>query len=89
MKSFMERLLFPYSTYTDPPGSLFPRRIKAGFIYTMNVSAETMQEMGYIQYFKRHEMTLQRIYGASEYLCSCDTYQFDDYSKVIQPVLIL
>src|SRR5664279_2077769 len=28
MKSFLERLLFPYSTYTDPPGSLFPGKIK-------------------------------------------------------------
>ena len=42
-----------------------------------------MLEMGYIQSFKRHEMTMQRIYGASEYMCSCDTYQFDDYSKVV------
>ncbi len=83
MKSFMERLLFPYSTYTDPPGSLFPKKIKSGFIYTMNVSEEMMQEMGYIQNFKRHEMTMQRIYGASEYMCCCDTYQFDDYSKVV------
>ena len=26
MKSFMERLIFPYLTYTDPYGSLFPGR---------------------------------------------------------------
>jgi len=32
MKSFMERLMFPYSTYTDPPGTLFPRNIRTGFI---------------------------------------------------------
>jgi multimeric flavodoxin WrbA len=83
MKSFMERLLFPYSTYTDPPGSLFPRRIKTGFIYTMGLTAEMMQEMGYIPYFKRHDMILKRLYGDSEYMCSFDTYQFDDYSKVL------
>jgi len=83
MKSFMERLLFPYSTYTDPPQSLLPRKIKTGFIYTMNVPEELMKELGYIQHFKRHEMTLQRICGASEYMCSFDTYQFDDYSKVV------
>jgi multimeric flavodoxin WrbA len=83
MKSFLERLLFPYSTYTDPPGSLFPGKIKTGFIYTMNVSEEMMQGMGYSHQFKLHEMTLQRIYGASEYMCSFDTYQFDDYSKVV------
>jgi multimeric flavodoxin WrbA len=27
MKSFMERLLFQFMTYTDPPGSLLPRKI--------------------------------------------------------------
>ena len=83
MKSFMERLLFPYSTYTDPPQSLFPRQIKTGFIYTMNTPEELMIERGYVQDFKLHETVFRMIYGASEYMCSCDTYQFDDYSKVV------
>ena len=83
MKSFMERLLFPFTTYTPSYTSIFPRKIKAGFIYTMNVPDEMMQEMGYMQQFKLHQATLQRIYGASEYMCSFDTYQFDDYSKVV------
>jgi multimeric flavodoxin WrbA len=83
MKSFMERLLFPYSTYTDPPGTLFPIKIKTGFIYTMGLTEKMMEEMGYVPYFKRHDMILKRIYGDSEYMCSFDTYQFDDYSKVL------
>jgi len=83
MQSFMERLLFPYSTYTDPPQSLFPKKIQAGFIYTMGVTEEMMREWGYLEHFKRHGMILTRIYGASEYMCSFDTYQFDDYSKVL------
>ncbi|HMK49455.1 MAG TPA: flavodoxin family protein [Thermodesulfovibrionales bacterium] len=83
MKSFMERLLFPYSEYTDPPRSLFPRRIKTGFIYTMNITEETMLEWGYIEHFKRHDVTLKRIFGDSEYMCVFDTYQFDDYSKMV------
>lgn len=83
MRSFVERLLFPYLTYTDPPQSLFPRKIKMGFIYTMNTQEEQMQERGYAQHFKLHEMVLRMIFGASEYMCSFDTYQFDDYSKVV------
>jgi multimeric flavodoxin WrbA len=83
MRSFMERLLFPYLTYTDPPQSLFPGKIRTGFIYTMNSTEEQMTERGYVQHFKLHEMVLQMIFGASEYLCSFDTYQFDDYSKVV------
>jgi multimeric flavodoxin WrbA len=83
MRSFMERLLFQNLTYTDPPQSLFPGKIKAGFIYTMNTPEEQMQERGYVQLFKLHEMLLQLIFGSSEHMCSFDTYQFDDYSKVI------
>jgi len=83
MKSFMERLLFPYLTYTDPPQSLFPRKINTGFIYTMNTTEEQMAERGYVQHFKLHEMVLRMIFGVSEYMCSVDTYQFDDYSKVL------
>jgi multimeric flavodoxin WrbA len=83
MKSFMERLLFPYLTYTDPPQTLFPGKISTGFVYTMNVPEEMMKEWGYVQNFKRTEMTMQRIFGSSESLVSCDTYQFEDYSKYV------
>lgn len=83
MRSFMERLLFPYSTYTDPPGSLFPRKIHTGFIYTMNVTQETMKERGFDRQITLTEEALVRIFGASESLYSFDTYQFEDYSKVL------
>ena len=33
MRSFMERLIFPYLTYTDPLESLFPKKIKKVCIY--------------------------------------------------------
>jgi hypothetical protein len=49
----------------------------------MNVTEKMMQEWGYTEHFKRHEMTLRRIFGYSEYMCSFDTYQFDDYSKMV------
>ncbi len=83
MRSFIERLLFPYLTYTDPPRTLFPKKIRAGFIYTMNTTEEQMKERGYLLLFGLHEMVLKMIFGASEYICSFDTYQFDDYSRVV------
>lgn len=83
MRSFLERLLFPYLTYTDPPQSLFPCKINTGFIYTMNVSEDVMNEWGYVQNFSRTQAVLQRIFGISETLVSCDTYQFDDYSQYV------
>jgi multimeric flavodoxin WrbA len=83
MHSFLERLLFPYFTYTDPPQSLFPQKIPTGFIYTMNVTAEMMREWGYEQVFAQHQRLLQMVFGASESLCSCDTLQFKDYARVV------
>jgi len=83
MRSFMERLMFPYMTYNDPPQSLFPKKINTGFIYTMNVTEEQMKEYGFDQHAGLNEMVLQMIFGASEALFSFDTYQFEDYSKVV------
>jgi multimeric flavodoxin WrbA len=84
MKSFMERLLFPYLSYTNPPQSLFPRRIQTGFIYTMNVTEEQMAgEYNFGQHLAWNERVLKLIFGAVESLLSFDTYQFEDYSKVV------
>lgn len=83
MRSFMERLLFPYLTYTDPIQSLFPRKIKAGFIYTMNIRKEQLMEYNYTTMFKTNENYLKMLFGSAESLMSFDTYQFNDYSKVV------
>jgi multimeric flavodoxin WrbA len=83
MRSFMERLMFPFLTYTDPPQSLFPKKIPTGFIYTMNATEQQMKEYGFDQHLGINEMLLQMIFGASESLFSFDTYQFKDYSKVV------
>src|SRR5271157_6351753 len=45
-RSFIERLCFPYMTYTDPPGSLFPRRIATAVIGTMGAPEERAREFG-------------------------------------------
>jgi multimeric flavodoxin WrbA len=83
MRMFMERLMFPYLTYTDPPQSLFPKRINTGFIYTMNATEEQMEGWGLGQHLAVNTWLLQMIFGASETLFSFDTWQFDDYSKVV------
>ena len=85
MRSFMERLLFPLSTYTDPPGSLFPRKVRTAFIYTLGATEEMSRERGFDKPIFENEMVMKRIFGASETLCSYDTFQFEDYSKVYAP----
>ena len=84
MKSFMERLLFPFLRYAKDYPSLFPRKIHTGFIYTMNVTESWMREAGYESSIALNERFLGRIFGKSESLLSFDTYQFDDYSKIDQ-----
>lgn len=85
MRSFMERLFFPYMTYTDPPDTLFPRKIPTGFIYTLGASEELARERGFHHHIDLNQMVLERIFGASESLISYDTYQFEDYSRVYAP----
>ena len=85
MHSFLERLVFQYLTYTDPPGSLFTRQIKAGFIYTMGVPEDIYNQMGYSHFINFNSMFLERTFGHSESLCCFDTMQFEDYSKYVAP----
>ena len=85
MRSFLERLVFQYLTYTDPPGSLFSRQVQTGFIYTMGVPEEVMNQWGYSQFMDLISMFLTRTFGSSESLCSFDTLQFKDYSKYFAP----
>ncbi len=81
MRSFMERLLFPYLVYNANHSTLFTREIKTGLIYTMNVQEGLMKQMGYDRSLSLVETVMARIFGESESLFVYDTYQFDDYSK--------
>lgn len=83
MRSFMERLLFPYLEYADPWRSLFPRKINTGIIYTMNITEEEMKEVGLGYSLDANEAILKSIFGASVSLYCYDTYQFQDHSKVV------
>ncbi len=83
MRSFMERLIFPYLAYDSEGSTLFPRRIPVAFIYTMGVVEELLEEIGYHQYFNTTKKLTERIIGESESLYVTDTYQFDDYGKYV------
>ncbi|MFA5266920.1 MAG: flavodoxin family protein [Methanoregula sp.] len=82
MRSFMERLLFPYLIYTNPPASLFPGKIPTAFVYTMNVSEPLMKEI-YGTHISANEQVLTRMFGQSESLFSTETLQFEDYDKMV------
>ena len=87
MKSFLERLMFPFYIYKkddDPVRSLFTKRLPTGFIYTMNSTPVRMEAVGYDKQIAVTEMFLKRIFGSAESLVCYDTVQFDDYSKIYQ-----
>ena len=79
MRNFMERLLFPYLTYSDGP-NLFPRDIKTGFVYTMNMKEEQLADTGIRSRIDLNECYMRAVFSHTETLLSCDTYQFSDYS---------
>jgi len=82
-RSFMERLLFPYYVYTTPRQTLFPRKIHTGLIYTMNVTEDQAQDLGYDRIFSSIENYMRMIFGHAASIMSYDTYQFKDYSEVV------
>jgi multimeric flavodoxin WrbA len=82
MRSFMERLLFPSLTYTNPPASLFPRKLPTAFVYTMNVSETLMKEI-YGTHISANEQVLTRMFGHAESFFSTETLQFEDYDKMV------
>ncbi len=87
MKSLLERLVFAFYRYAkanDPAPTLFPRKIRTGFIYTMNTTDKELKEIGGDRNIAVNEMFLSKVFGSAESLLCFDTYQFEDYSKVDQ-----
>ena len=82
-RNFLERLFFLMLRYTNPPSSRAEKRIDFGFIYTMNVPENVMDEYGYRTYLESTNKFPQMIFGSKNVhtLYACDTHQFDDYSK--------
>ncbi len=83
MRSFMERMIFPYFSYTSPPKSLFPNKIKTAFVYTMNIPKELVEDYGYPLMFANNKQLFSMVFGSSESFFSYDTCQFKDYSKYV------
>ncbi|MCJ7796084.1 MAG: flavodoxin family protein [Thermoleophilia bacterium] len=83
MRSFMERLLFPYLTYTPDRASIAPRRISTALVYTMNAPEEEMPAVYQDSSVGASRGIMTRVLGSCEVLLCTDTYQFDDYSKYV------
>ena len=92
MRSFLERLLFPNISYEAERRTVFPRRIRSAFVFTMNADEEAGKRFGYEDIFQKHANLLRILAGDPagadrpgpdpQILASYDTYQFPDYSRV-------
>ena len=83
MRSFLERLLFPWLVYDTAGSSLAPRRMPTAFLYTMNITETQMANRGYAQAFAPMETYIGRILSSPQTLYVTDTCQFDDYSAYV------
>lgn len=84
MRSFLERLWYPIDSnkLTEDRKSIryIDRTIPVGFIYTMNCPEDWRENLyGYL--FRSMQNRMTDFFGHYEAVYSCDTYQFDDYSK--------
>lgn len=81
MRNLLERLLFQYLVYDENYSSLAPQKIKTAFILTMNVPEKKANENGYLDAIDSTMGFIKHVLGPGQIYLSCDTYQFDDYSK--------
>ena len=76
VRNLLERLWFPGQQYAKNYRSAYPKRIKVGLLYTMNLPSEAM----YKDVISRHVQNFTMLLGKTSYVAAVDTMQFDDYS---------
>ena len=83
LRSFLERLWFPYLVYTKKDDrSLFPKTLKTLFVYTMNAPEAAIKPMKLDEMLSGNERISSMLFknDSSSYYCA-ETLQFSDYSK--------
>jgi multimeric flavodoxin WrbA len=87
LRCFFERYVFIHLAYDQENPSVLEKGPSIGLIYTMNIPLEGVGPMGYQTMFNSHLGFFSRLNSPKlERLMSCDTYQFDDYSKYHAPM---
>lgn len=81
MRAFLERFLFQYMTYSNPPTNTYRGSLKVGFVYTMNVKEDVFQSFMKSQVDVINSI-IERTFGNIEPLYSFFTYQTDNYNGI-------
>ena len=82
VRSFIERLFFPFFEYKEGYPSIAPKKLKTAVIYTMNVDEKLGSEI-YADLFGKIEGFMEIAFTKPERICAFDTYQFSDYDKYV------
>jgi len=85
MHSFIERLIFPTTSYNLGPSSLFQGRIASAFIYTMNAPKSYAARQRYPAMFRINRHYLEHLNAKSLVLPSYDSHQFSEQAKYEVP----
>ena len=80
VRAFIERFLFPKYSYDSSVKLVNPKNTAC--IFTMNCPREFMEKINYPILLGNTVDGLKHVYGFGEALYICNTYQFDDYSKM-------
>ncbi|MCH5346227.1 MAG: flavodoxin family protein, partial [Muribaculaceae bacterium] len=80
VRAFIERFLFPKYSYDSNVKLVNPKNTAC--IFTMNCPREFMEQINYPILLGNTVDGLKHVYGFGEALYICNTYQFDDYSKM-------
>lgn len=81
-RCMFERLCFPLFVYDKNYSSLAPKKVRTGFIYTMNIGYTSMEEYGYPGRLAVMEKFVGRIFSHTPQVQYVNnTLQFSDYSK--------
>ena len=83
-RAFLERFAFPVYSYHYEDGQPLVCRdkvIETANIFTMNCPKDMMERWNYPTFLQANTDTLATVFGASETLYACNTYQFTDYSR--------
>lgn len=76
VRNLFERIWFPGLKYAKDFSTTYPKRVKVGLIYTMNVP-----DSGFYQNVIRGHQQNFMMLGNTEAIAAVDTLQFPDYSK--------
>jgi multimeric flavodoxin WrbA len=81
LRGFLERLMFPYTSFEKGFNKIAPKKIQTAMIYTMNVKEPIMFKDNYDVILGHLEHYIGRLFTKPQVIYAFNTYEFYDYSK--------